>query len=238
MVDPNLDLANKRIRDLQQGELCSDPLCDAAWMQAWLLPGAALHSSIPCSLAQSGMRISAVRNGIPGTTQEATFKEGKLTAPSAVYSLTSSTSTDRIHVSLGTWASCSLIMHGNPSVQAGHSLHHAAPLGAGQHGNKWQDTKAFKTYQEMLQSEQGKPDAAFIGVPPQFHGGLSDKDNIEVSSPCCPAMPCHLHAPYVAPQCCCFHVAASAALHLLPTFQNKPGMLQPQDCCALHCSSS
>eukprot|EP00891_Asterochloris_glomerata_P005060 jgi/Astpho2/5060/fgenesh1_pg.00071_%23_40_t len=49
-----------------------------------------------------------------------------------------------------------------------------------QHGDKWQDTKAFKTYQEMLQSEQSKPDAAFIGVPPQFHGGLSDKNNIEL----------------------------------------------------------
>ena len=65
-------------------------------------------------------------------------------------------------------------------LQAVRSLHHAAPLGAGQHGNKWQDAKAFKTYQEMLQSEHCKPDCAFIGVPPQFHGGLSDKTNIEV----------------------------------------------------------
>lgn len=193
VVDPNLDLANKRIKELQQGELCSAVTPYA--MQHACKHGACMELPCThfasCSHAQSGIRTSAEET-CQGTSQGAFPMKGNLqrqeqsTRRPAVQSLTG-------HVSIGTWASCSFITHDSPSVQAGHPLHHATPLGAGQHGDKWQDTKAFKTYQEMLQSEQSKPDAAFIGVPPQFHGGLSDKNNIEVRES--PAAHCCLYTP-------------------------------------------
>ena len=95
VVDPNLDLANKRIKDLQQGELCIGPLCNAACMQAWPLPGAALHALTTCSHPLSSMLISAVRAGCS--------RRGhiQLTAPRAVHSPTSSTSTDRVLLAPG-----------------------------------------------------------------------------------------------------------------------------------------
>lgn len=51
---------------------------------------------------------------------------------------------------------------------------------SGPQGDKWAATKAFKTYKEMLDSKE-KPDAAFIGVPPMYHGSLDDpKADIEL----------------------------------------------------------
>ena len=52
---------------------------------------------------------------------------------------------------------------------------------AGEHGNKWKDTKVFTTYREMLEDSSAKPTAAFIGLPPMYHGALEDPNaNIEV----------------------------------------------------------
>ena len=52
---------------------------------------------------------------------------------------------------------------------------------AGEHGAKWQNTKVFPTYQALLEDADAKPTAAFIGLPPKYHGSLEDpKANIEV----------------------------------------------------------
>jgi len=54
---------------------------------------------------------------------------------------------------------------------------------AGEHGDKWKNTKVFPTYKAMLEDADAKPTAAFIGLPPKYHGALEDPDaNIEV---CC-----------------------------------------------------
>ena len=51
----------------------------------------------------------------------------------------------------------------------------------GEHKEKWADTKVFPNYQAMLEDAGAKPDAAFIGLPPKYHGALEDKSaNIEV----------------------------------------------------------
>ena len=52
----------------------------------------------------------------------------------------------------------------------------------GEHGDKWKNTKVFPNYQAMLDDAASKPTAAFIGLPPKYHGALEDPDaNIEVS---------------------------------------------------------
>ena len=52
---------------------------------------------------------------------------------------------------------------------------------AGEHGAKWQNTRVFPTYQALLEDADAKPTAAFIGLPPKYHGSLEDpKANIEV----------------------------------------------------------
>jgi hypothetical protein len=43
----------------------------------------------------------------------------------------------------------------------------------GEHGRKWQDCKAYATYEDMLASDS-KPDIAFVGVPPKYYGALDD----------------------------------------------------------------
>ncbi|KAL0025024.1 hypothetical protein WJX77_012337 [Trebouxia sp. C0004] len=54
-------------------------------------------------------------------------------------------------------------------------------LQKGEHGNKWKDTKVFTTYREMLEDSSAKPTAAFIGLPPMYHGALEDPTaNIEL----------------------------------------------------------
>ena len=53
---------------------------------------------------------------------------------------------------------------------------------AGEHGDKWKNTKVFPTYQSLLDDADSKPTAAFIGLPPKYHGALEDTNaNIEVS---------------------------------------------------------
>lgn len=55
---------------------------------------------------------------------------------------------------------------------------------AGEHGDKWKHTKVFANYQAMLEDAASKPTAAFIGVPPKYHGALEDPQaNLEVSMP-------------------------------------------------------
>jgi predicted dehydrogenase len=50
----------------------------------------------------------------------------------------------------------------------------------GPQGDKWASAKAFKTSKEMLASPE-KPQAAFIGVPPMYHGSIDDpKADIEL----------------------------------------------------------
>lgn len=54
----------------------------------------------------------------------------------------------------------------------------------GEHGEVWANTKVFSSYQAMLQDADAKPDAAFIGLPPKYHGALQDESaNIEVFCP-------------------------------------------------------
>lgn len=54
---------------------------------------------------------------------------------------------------------------------------------AGEHGDKWKNTKVFPNYQAMLEDAASKPTAAFIGVPPKYHGALEDpKANLEVNT--------------------------------------------------------
>ena len=56
----------------------------------------------------------------------------------------------------------------------------------GEHGDVWANTKVFSSYQAMLQDADAKPDAAFIGLPPKYHGAFEDKSaNIEVFARCC-----------------------------------------------------
>ena len=56
-----------------------------------------------------------------------------------------------------------------------------ACYGTGEHGGKWQNTKVFPNYQALLQDADAKPAAAFIGLPPKYHGALEDPSaNIEV----------------------------------------------------------
>ena len=53
---------------------------------------------------------------------------------------------------------------------------------AGEHGKKWKNTKVFPNYQALLKDTGSKPTAAFIGLPPKYHGALEDPNaNIEVS---------------------------------------------------------
>lgn len=62
---------------------------------------------------------------------------------------------------------------------------HFLPVAAGDHGDKWKNTKVFPTYQAMLEDTASKPTAAFIGLPPKYHGALEDPNaNIEVSQQC------------------------------------------------------
>lgn len=54
---------------------------------------------------------------------------------------------------------------------------------AGEHGDKWKNTKVFPNYHAMLEDKASKPTAAFIGLPPKYHGALEDPNaNIEVSA--------------------------------------------------------
>lgn len=73
---------------------CSDPLRNAACVQAWRLHGTALHSLCFMQSCSKGIRTSAEET-CQGTCQGAFPKKGKLTAPRAVYSPTSSAITDR-----------------------------------------------------------------------------------------------------------------------------------------------
>ena len=60
---------------------------------------------------------------------------------------------------------------------------------AGEYGEKWKNTKVFSNYQAMLEDTASKPTAAFIGLPPKYHGALEDPNaNIEVSKSLQPSM--------------------------------------------------
>lgn len=48
------------------------------------------------------------------------------------------------------------------------------------HPDKWENCEIFDSYSAMLQSKN-KPDAVFIGLPPEFHGSIDDSSaNIEI----------------------------------------------------------
>ena len=81
----------------------------------------------------------------------------------------------------------------------------------GEHGDKWKNTKVFPNYQAMLEDAASKPTAAFIGVPPTYHGAREDpKANIEVSKTLQLSTPCTLE------------VCLSSASHATPLLPGGP----------------
>ena len=93
-------------------------------------------------------------------------------------------------------AGCLFLSYSGPEPEAGPATHRyvtewwvcctfniPSALRPAAHGDKWKNTKVFPNYQAMLDDVDSKPTAAFIGLPPKYHGALDDPNaNIEVST--------------------------------------------------------
>ncbi|KAK9803338.1 hypothetical protein WJX73_005466 [Symbiochloris irregularis] len=67
----------------------------------------------------------------------------------------------------------------DPNTELAHAK--VAEYSQGPNGHKWKNAEVFKNYASMLESQNHKPDAAFIGLPPEHHGSIDDPgSDIEV----------------------------------------------------------